>query len=113
MVTALPVAPRRARDVFGEVGLGEPAVRESSIGERFLDLLLHDQELLDAEFADLLAASWPGSVVPPPSETLSAPRWRPGRHEHRRVRLAWRPHAPGHGSWACQRSPPCGVTAGA
>lgn len=112
-MTTLPVASHGVRDVFSEVGLGEPAASEASINEQFLDLLLHDKELLDAEFVDLLVASWPGSVVPPPSEAFAAPRWRPGRHEHRRVRLAWRPHGPGHGSWACQRSPPHRMTAGA
>jgi len=76
--------------------------------DQFLDLLLADDDLLQAEFDAIIAAEWPG---PPPN----LPRRRvrggpdPGRRRRHRATATKRPGAgrrpPEDGS-ARQRSPP-------
>ena len=78
-----------------------------SAEEQFLDLLLADDDLLQAEFDAIIAAEWPG---PPPNRPRRRVRGDPdpGRRRHRATATK-RPGAgrrpPVDGS-ARQRSPP-------
>ncbi len=57
-----------------------------SVEDRFLDLLLADDDLVQAEFDAIIAAEWPG---PPPN--------LPRRHVRRRPRPRQETSSPSHG----------------
>jgi hypothetical protein len=82
-----------------------------SVEEEFLALLCSDEELLRAEFEEIIAAEWPS---PPPDATGATDRAGdpPRRTRHRGTaglaRLRTRPRHPGIGGWARERSPPPG-----
>ena len=82
------------------------------VDDAFLALVLDDEELLDAEFEAIVAATWspappvrkPGVPVPAPSDGPSD-RWAWSER-----RAGWRGRAgssgPGTDGWSRERSPP-------
>lgn len=83
----------------------------SATGQEFADLLAADVELVRLEFDAIIAAEWP--VVPPATGDAALATAAPGhpvsasRRNPRSVGTSDRPHRPGVGGWARQRSPPC------
>jgi hypothetical protein len=80
-----------------------------TVDEQFVRLIFSDEELSQAEFEAIIAGEWPPPVSPPIHEQAGAPTsdashgtdaWVAGR--------VTRPHHPGIGGWARQRSPPPG-----
>lgn len=81
--------------------------RQSAVAEEFIKLLLADPDLLDTEFAEIIAASWPGldtsrRQAEPPAAPPAPRRCRTASDQQ----LVSRPRCPGQGGWGRQRSPP-------
>ena len=79
-----------------------------STDQRFLDLMLADEELLWAEFDAIVAAEWPGPPPDPPHRGAPAERHSGGRRQSagRALTPASRPGPSATGGWLPQRSPP-------
>jgi hypothetical protein len=80
---------------------------EQTIDEQFFALVCSDEQLLRAQFEEIVAAEWPtlrpgpGRAAGPERSGRRAGRWsRSGGH------LPTRPRHPGVGAWVRQRSPP-------
>jgi hypothetical protein len=79
-----------------------------SIDEQFLELLLAHEDLLRAEFDEIITREWPGS---PPDRPGSGVRPRYPEETRRRVPAAGlpgQPRRPCVRSWPRQRAPPEG-----
>jgi hypothetical protein len=53
------------------------AMEATLVDTAFLDLLCHDEELLRAEFDELISAGWPTPPPPPPPPAMPRPAERP------------------------------------
>jgi hypothetical protein len=101
--------PFRELDRLSQQALASDSMDATRTTDEFLEMLLADEDLLRAEFDAIIAAAWPS--LPPVEPHRGEPADRLPRRHRRRVRaarLATRPHHPGVGAWARQRSPPCG-----
>lgn len=82
--------------------------------DEFTELLLGEPDLVAAEFAEIIAASWPELRPRPPrraGEPIPARRTRwPAAVDHRAQRRPRRPRRPGTDGLAHQRSPPLSLT---
>ncbi|HET8615829.1 MAG TPA: hypothetical protein VFL94_09915 [Actinomycetales bacterium] len=105
------VAPTLGTGVLPTAAAPGPARQDvlgQPIDEQLLDLICADPELLAAEFDSIVAAEWP---IPPVTHLRHAAAAGPPDRTLGRLcldvgALAFRPHHPGIGGWARERSPP-------
>jgi hypothetical protein len=77
--------------------------------EQFLELLYANEDLLRAEFDEIIAAQWPSPPPGKPDRGAAAERRPSCGRQHREASgtgPATRPRHPGVGRWTRQRSPP-------
>lgn len=80
----------------------------SAVHEQFLELVFEDDELLTAEFDEIVARAWDGPDVPSPGRPAgpTAEGWERYRRQRPRLHLTARPRHPGADAWARERGPP-------
>ena len=79
-----------------------------AVHEQFLELVYDDDQLLAAEFEEIVARAWDGPQPPSPGTPAgpTAERWERYQLPASRPRLRARPRHPGADGWARQRGPP-------
>jgi hypothetical protein len=85
-------------------------VAARAVHEQFLSLVCEDEELLAAEFDEIVAHAWDGPHPPSPGQPAgpAAEGWDTHRPQGPRRRLPARPGHPGADAWARERGPPPG-----
>lgn len=85
-----------------------PDAAMPAVHEQFLELVCDDDELLVAEFDEIVARAWDGPHPPSPGRPAgpTAEGWERYRRPASRPHLRGRPRHPGADGWPRGRGPP-------